>query len=44
MTESLNGGGAGITSDGISLIFELLQFLLKHRLSRGVKCEELDDC
>ena len=44
MTESLNGGGTGITSDGNSLLFELLSLLLKHWLSRGVFCEDLDDC
>ena len=44
MTESFNGGGTGITSDGNSLLFELLSFLLNHRLSLGVLCEELDDC
>ena len=44
MTESFNGGGTSITSDGNSLIFELLSLRLKHRLSRGVFCEELDDC
>ena len=44
MTESFNGGGTGITVDGNSFIFELLSFLLNHRLSRGVFCEDLDDC
>ena len=44
MTESFNGGGKGITSDGDSFLFELMYFLLKHRLSQGLKCEELDDC
>ena len=43
-TESLNGGGTGITSDDNSLIFELLSLLLKNGLSRGVFCEDLDDC
>ena len=33
MTESFNGGGTGITSDGESLLFEWLYFQLKHRLS-----------
>ena len=44
MTESFNGIGTVITSDENSLIFELLSLLLKHRLSRGVFYEELDDC
>ena len=44
MTESFNGGGTVITGYGNSFLFELLPFILKHRLSRGVKCEELDDC
>ena len=44
MTESFNGGGTGITGDDNSLFFELLSLLLKHRLSWGVFCEELDDC
>ena len=44
MTESLNGGGTGITGDGNSLMFELLVLRLKHRLSRGVFCEDLDYC
>ena len=44
MTESFNGGGTGITGDGNSLLFELLYLLLKHRLSRGVLYEDLDDC
>ena len=44
MTESFNGRVTGITGDGNSLLFELLSFLLKHRLSRGVLCEGLYDC
>ena len=44
MTELLNGGGKGITSDDNSLLFDLLSLLLKHWLSRGLFCEELDDC
>ena len=44
MTESFNGGGTGITGDGNSLIFELLYLILKHRISREVFCEDLDDC
>ena len=44
MTESFNGGGTGITGDDNSLLFELLALLLKHRLSQGVKYEELGDC
>ena len=44
MTESFNEGGTGITSGGNSFLFELLSLLLKHRLSRGVLCEELDYC
>ena len=44
MTEPFNGGGTCITGDGKLLIFELLSFILKHRLSRGLLCEELDDC
>ena len=43
MTESFNGGGTDITGDENSLLFELLSLLLKLRLSRGVKCEDLDD-
>ena len=44
MTELFNVGGTGITGDGNSLLFKLLFLLLKLRLSRGVKCEDLDDC
>ena len=44
MTESFNVVGTVITGDEKSLLFELLYFLLKHRLSQGVFCEELDDC
>ena len=44
MAESLNLGVTGITGDDKSFIFELLSFLLKHRLSQGVFCEDLDDC
>ena len=44
MTESFNEGFIGINGDENSLIFELLSLLLKHRLSRGVFCEELVDC
>ena len=44
MTEFFNGGGTGITGDGNPFLFDLLSFLLKHRLSRGVLCENLDDC
>ena len=44
MTESFNGWGTGITGDAKSLLFELLALLLQHRLSRGVFCEELDEC
>ena len=44
MTESFNGGGTCITGDDKSFLFQLLSLLLKHRLSRGVFCEELDDC
>ena len=44
MTESFNEGGTGITGDDNLLLFELLSLLLNHRLSRGVLCEELDDC
>ena len=43
MPESFNRGGAGITGDEKSLLFELLPFLLKHRLSRGDFCEELGE-
>ena len=42
MTELFNGGETDITGDDNSLLFELLYLLLKHRLSRGVFCEELD--
>ena len=44
MTESFNGGGKYITGDENSLLFELLLFLLKHQLSKGVFCKELDNC
>ena len=44
MTESFNGGVTGITSDDNSLLFELLSLLLNNRLSRGMFCEEMDDC
>ena len=44
MTESFNGGGTGIAGEGKSFIFELLSLLLKHRLSKGVLGEDLDDC
>ena len=44
ITESFNGGVSGITGDDNSSIFDLLYLLLKQRLSRGVFCEELDDC
>ena len=43
MTESFNGVGTGITSDGNSFLYELLSLLLNCRLSQGVFCEELDD-
>ena len=43
MPELLDLGGTGITSDEKSLILELLSLLLKHRLSRGLLCEDLDD-
>ena len=43
MTESLNGGGTGITGDENSLLFELMSLLLNNWLSRGVSCEELDN-
>ena len=44
MTESLNVGGTGITGDDNYLLFEWLYLKLKHWLSRGVFCEDLDDC
>ena len=44
MTESFNGRGTSITGDGNSLLFELLYLLLKNQLSRGVLCEDLDEC
>ena len=34
MTESFNRGGTSITSDDITLIFELLSLQLNHRLSQ----------
>ena len=34
----------GITSDDNVLLFELLSLLLRHRLSLGVFCEDLDYC
>ena len=44
ITESFHGGSIGITGDDKSLLFELLWFILRHWLSRGVLCEDLDDC
>ena len=44
MTESLNGGGICINGDGNSFLSEWLSLLLNNRLSRGVKCEDLDEC
>ena len=44
ITEPFNGGGTGITGDGKLFLFGLLSFILEHRLSRGVFCEELYDC
>ena len=44
MTESFSGVGIGITSGDKSFLFEFLSLLLKHWLSRGVFCEDLDDC
>ena len=44
MNESFNGGGTCITVDGNLLLFEFLYLQLNHWLSRGVLCEELDDC
>ena len=44
MTGSFYGWGSDITGYGRSLLFELRSLILKHRLSRGVKCEDLDDC
>ena len=44
MTEQFNGGGTGITGDDNSFLFELLSLLLNNQLSRGVLCEEMDDC
>ena len=43
MTESFHVGSIGITGDEKSLLFELLWLLLRHWLSRGVLCENLDD-
>ena len=44
MTELFNGGGIGITSDDNPFLFGLIFLLLKHRLSRGVFCEEMYGC
>ena len=44
MTEQFDEGGTDITGDDNSLLFELIVLLLKHRLSIGVFCEDLDDC
>ena len=44
MTESFNGVGTGITNDEESLLFESFTLQLKHRLSQGVLCEDLDYC
>ena len=44
MTESFNGGGTGITGNENSFLFQLMPYLLKHWLSLGVLCEDLDDC
>ena len=43
LTESFNVGGTCITSDDKSLLFELLSLKLKHLLSWGVLCEELNN-
>ena len=44
MTEYFNGGVTYITGDDNSFLFELISLLLNNQLSRGVFCEELDDC
>ena len=43
-TELFNGRVTVITSDDNSLLFEWLYLKLKHQLSQGMFCEELDDC
>ena len=43
ITESFIGRGTVIIGDDNSLIFELLSFLLKHRLSPWLLCKDLDD-
>ena len=43
MNESFNVLVTGITGDDNPLLFDLVSLLLKHRLSRGVFCEDLDD-
>ena len=44
INESFNGVVTGITGDENLFLSELLSFLLKHRLSQGVLCEELYEC
>ena len=44
MTELFNGGETNINSDENLLFFEWQSLQLKHRLSRGVFCEDMDDC
>ena len=44
MTEPFNVGCTGITGDKKSFLFEWLSLILKHWLSRGVFCEELNYC
>ena len=43
MTEPFNRGGTGINVDDNSLLFDLLSFQLKHRLSRGEFFEDMGD-
>ena len=44
MTELFNGRETDITGNVNSLLFEWKSLGLKHWLSWGVKCEDLDDC
>ena len=44
MNGSFYGGIVGITGDDNSLLFELMWFLSRHLLSRGLLGEDLDYC
>ena len=44
ITESLNVGFTGITGDYNPLLSHWLSLQLKHQLSLGVSCKDMDDC